>query len=258
MTLRACVARAFRPAANEQGYVLLWAIFGFVLVGGLLAATLSTAASERRAAGANAKWKASFYAAEAGLREVLGFANDTLVGGLEPGQSMELPWRPVTASADYRTVIHRVDGGAGQKLYLLNVTGRSGGAFTGYSAQNLIFTIDAGPPAAAVFVNGPLVISGNPELAGTCADVGANGSISLSGTLTTEGRVFSGELVDVSGGAIVNWDGMTVTPEENADPVHIPPMKAEDHCGDADVVLRNGYVIDPAAGDSVTAASSAI
>ena len=45
MTLRACVARAFRPAANEQGYVLLWAIFGFVLVGGLLAATLSTAAS---------------------------------------------------------------------------------------------------------------------------------------------------------------------------------------------------------------------
>ncbi len=253
--LRASAGRALRPAANEQGYVLLWAIFGFVLVGGLLAATLSTAASERRAAGANAQWKASFYAAEAGLREVLGFANDTLVGGLDPGQSMELAWRPVTTSADYRAVIYRVDGGAGQKLYLLNVTGRSGGAFTGYSAQNLMFTIDAGPPAAAIVANGPLVISGDPELTGACADVTANGSISIGGTLTTEGRVSSAGYVDVSGGAIVNWEGMTVTPEENADPVSIPAMAAADFCADADVTLRNGYVID-AAGDSVTAESS--
>lgn len=48
---------------------------------------------------------------------------------------------------------------------------------------------------------------------------------------------------------------MTVKPEDNADPVNIPPMRAEDHCENADYVLRNGYVID-AAGDSVSGETS--
>jgi len=237
--------------------VLLWAIFGFVLVGGLLAASLNTASSQRRAAGASAKSKLSFYAAEAGLRQVLALASDTLVGDLEPGDSLVLAWTPVTASADYRATIHRVDGGTGQKLYLLNAIGRSGGAFAGYSAQNLMFTLDAGPPAAAIVSNGPLEISGNPRISGECADVAANGPLRVGGTLITAGAVSSTEAVEVVG-AIVDWEGQTVTAEENADPVFVPPFAADDHCEDADVVLRDGWVIDPAASDSVTAESSAI
>lgn len=241
---------------DEGGYVLLWAIFGFLLVAGLLAASLTSSSSQRRAVNSNARWKASFYAAEAGLREVLASTTDSVVDGMDPGDSITVPWTPVGTSTSYRAVIHRIDDDSGQQLYLLNAVGRAQGAYAGRSAQNLMFTFAIASTKAIAF-GGSLEISGNPTISGSCPDVAANSLLIVGGTMTTDGGVSSADTVEV-GGAIVDSLGNPVTPQSNGDPVNIPAMDPADYCGSPDYWLRDGWVVDVAASDSTLADGSGI
>ena len=60
-----------RRGRDEGGYVLIWALFAFVLLGGLAAAALKTTGAERRISKASSEWNVSFYAAEVGLQQAL-------------------------------------------------------------------------------------------------------------------------------------------------------------------------------------------
>ena len=61
------VARPLGSGSDERGYVLIWALFAFVILGGLATISLKTSGSERRLSKAASGWNQSFYAAEAGL-----------------------------------------------------------------------------------------------------------------------------------------------------------------------------------------------
>ena len=148
-----------RAAARlgEHGYVLIWALFAFVILGGLATISLKTSGSERRLSKAASGWNQSFYAAEAGLEAALQVTSDSVLNALTPGDSLDLGWRSLGGQIDYHAVFRRIDNG-GLDLFLLRSTGRNGGLFGGQTSVNLAFTT-ASDPAGGIIVDTNLTIS---------------------------------------------------------------------------------------------------
>ncbi len=189
--------------ADRGGFVILWAIFGFVVMVSLATLAMRVAGSERLAANAAVESTRSFYAAETGLRKTLAELEDSVFQALQPGDSLvgdglvpgggadSLGWTPLDSLTSYHTVLHRVDGdttGSGQRLYQLTVKGRGEGYYGGESVLSLSLT----PPTAwenqAIMWANELVIgAGQPEVLGSCGGVYAGGDIDGNGTLIIEG-----------------------------------------------------------------------
>ncbi len=147
----------YTPAAGQGGYLVVWALFAFVVMGGIATVALRTASVERRSAKAEVEWGESFRAAEAGMEQVLSWATDTLVAALNPGDTADLGWRTLNGSTAYRAVITRADNGDGQRLFALNVMGRGDGFFMGRTGVGLHLTGNGGAlnvPGALTVIDG--------------------------------------------------------------------------------------------------------
>ena len=140
----------------RQGFVLPAVLFTLVIISAIALGALLTSSDERdTASGFRASGRA-MYAAEAGLNEVLGTWDDSLVNGLAPGDSVVLGPNNLLDGSSYTLRIHRRDNG-GQKLYAMTVDATApqslgGGAIdlivTGGSGGGL-FTLGACCDAAA-------------------------------------------------------------------------------------------------------------
>jgi hypothetical protein len=231
-----------RRASREGGYVLIWALFAFVLLGGLAAAALKTTGAERRISKASSEWNVSFYAAEVGLQQALGVATDTLVGAMTPGDSVDLGWQPIDGSTEYRAVVYRIDNGP-QMLYQIRSTGRHNQLFGGETTVTQTMTLASDKPDG-ILIDDPVRIEGAANVHGECR-VHARHGLSVPGSLTTDGPVSSEDLVD---GNIYPPDGMP--PESYADPIPAEPFDLAAYCAAADYQVRDGWLMTNATGDS--------
>jgi hypothetical protein len=227
---------------NEGGYVLIWALFAFVLLGGLAAAALKSTGSERRLAKASSDWNVSFYAAEVGLQQTFGIATDTLVGALQPGDSIDLGWQPIDGSTDYRAVVYRIDNGP-HMLYQIRSTGRYDRLFAGQTTITQTMTLASDKPDG-ILIDDPLRIDGAATVSGECR-IHARNQLTVPGLLSTDGPVSSEGLVD---GNIVHPDGLP--PESYADPIPPEPLELDAYCAAADYRISDGWLVTTATGDS--------
>lgn len=247
--------RKSRPAGRD-GFVLPAVIFVLAIMSILAVAGLRTANDEQRSSRALRESGAALYAAEAGLNEVWPTCNESLLGGLNPGDSLDFGWHTLPDRAQYRAVIHRVDDAAGavwglaapggQHVYLLVVESRGAGPWGGQRVLRLVLTPTSIFAPKAIAVGGDFTISGSPTLQGACAEIHVNGSLNVSGDVTTNGGLTASGTVTVTG-SIVDSDGNPVVPLPNMDPVEVPQLDPTDYCGEADYVLSGGLVTDVAA-----------
>ncbi len=261
------LATGRRPRlAGREGFVMPAVIFVLAIMSILAVAALRTASDELRASRALREWGAALLAAEAGLNEVWPTCDETLLGSLDPGDSLDLGWRTMPNGAQYRSVIHRIDDAAGaewevaapggQLIYLLVVEGRGAGSWGGQRTLRLVVTPTSIFAPTAIAVGGNLAITGSPTIQGTCGATHVNGSLNVSGSVTTvpsEGNLTASGTVTVTG-SIVDSLGNPVVPVPNVEAVEIPQLDPTDYCGEADYILRNGWVVDVAAADSSLAA----
>ncbi|HZE09297.1 MAG TPA: hypothetical protein VE110_11145 [Gemmatimonadaceae bacterium] len=198
---------------ERRGFALPTVIFGITIMSIIAVVALSTAADERSASRAGRESTLALYAAEAGLRQTYG-SWPAAAAALQPGDSLDLGWQALPNKADYRTVIHRVDGG-GLQEYSVVVQGRRTDPKAG------IITIVAaagGVPifGQAVHTDGDLYLSngglfdsfdsGNGPYGlatvDTTANLFANGAINITGT-TVKGSASATGAVSVGAGSSV-------------------------------------------------------
>ncbi len=250
--------------ADRGGFVILWAIFGFVVMVSLATLVMRVAGSERLAANAAVESTRSFYAAETGLRKTLAELEDSVFQALQPGDSLvgdglipgggadSLGWMPLDSLTSYHTVLHRVDEGDadGQWLYQLTVKGRGEGYYGGESVLSLSLT----PPTAwgnqAIMFAKELNIGASPSVLGACGGIYAGGDITNLGNMTIEQGVATSGVV-TGNGDFEDPDGNPVTPEEGVALEEVPLLDPLDYCGEADFILRGGWNVDAATMDSV-------
>ncbi len=188
--------------SGKQGFVLPVVVFGLILMSTMALVSLTTSRDEFWSSSAMRESSAAFYAAEAGLNELLATWDSTRqaqVDSLAGGDSLVLSWRTLDSGARYRATIHRWDDGSGQPLYELEVEGRGLGLRGGQRVLGAMLTSGPGEPGegyklgeccdALVTVRGDVdvhsagsTLNGNDEhpagcgtgpLAGFCYDWGA-------------------------------------------------------------------------------------
>ncbi len=233
---------------NQQGYVLLWVLFSFIVMSALASAALRSASTSRRSAKVAKEWDRGMYIAEAGLNRTLPICADTLVDHLNPGDSLDLGWTTIGETGDrYRPVIHRIDNDEGDKMYLVTVEGRVSSRFGGTPSVSVVTTLASTMPAAAIAANGNLDIDAGPvTILGACAGVSVTGGLDVDGsTLITDGEIKTGPIGVgyENGGRILTSDGSEATPTTDADSSGVPLLSTADYCADADYVMRNGWVV---------------
>lgn len=248
---------------REGGYVLIWALFGFVILGGLATASLRTSGAERRYAKATAEWNESFYAAEVGLQQALGLATDSALGGLAPGDSVDFGWRAIDGTHEFRAVVYRIDNGP-HLLYKVNSTGRQTGLFGGWTSVSQVVTTASDVADGLVFDRG-LTVSGNVNVSGGCR-IHANDWIYVSGSLTTDGPVSSGGSIEgniqttsratdaqlsptfgTGGTNYITADGSTgsVDAYSQTEATSDPESSYQSFCQTADYIVQNGQIGPP-------------
>lgn len=96
-----------------------------------------------------------------------------------------------------------------------------------------------------ILIDGPLTISGDPKLLGTCGGVHTNGDLSISGNVVVQEFVSSAGDINVSGSVDLP-DGTDAPQLENqpSQSVEDIPDPLATHCADADYILQsNGEVL---------------
>ena len=207
---------------NRQGFVLPTVIVSITIMSVIVVVALNTASDERRASRATRESGLALYAAEAGLRQTYGTWPGAAVKALNPGDSLDLGWKPLANKAAYRVVIHRVDGG-GLQQYNVVVQGRrtdpTAGIFT-------IVGIVSGVPTAKnavhaetlVSLGGGALIDGfdsdvapyNPAAPDSTGNVWSNGDVSISNTTVKGDLSAAGALVRGSSTIITGASGQGV------------------------------------------------
>ena len=234
---------AGRKDRDQSGFVLLWVIFGFVVMGAVATAALVAASTERRSSKAVSDWGRSLYLAEAGIQEIMATVTDSALDELNPGDSLTFGPQALSQGGSYTGVLHRVDGG-GQLLYSVSVRARRRGTLSGVHTLAMLATRPKPPPGSAVAVDGDLLISGNPTITGTCGDLSVDGRLTVDGNLTIEGDVNS--LETVIGGSIVTTDGRKLTTnaldKTASTPDEVSEVDVETKCEQADVHIEEGQV----------------
>lgn len=117
---------------DRRGFVMPTVLFAIAIMSIVVVAALSTSQDERRASRAVRESTLAMYTAEAGLRQTYGNWPVASVKALNPGDSLDLGWQSLPNNEQYRTVIHRVDGG-GLQEYDVIVQGRRTGPNGGMS-----------------------------------------------------------------------------------------------------------------------------
>ncbi len=139
-------------SSGKQGFVLPVAIFALVLMGTMALVSLTTSGDEFLSSRAMRHSSAAFYAAEAGLNELVATWDSTRqaqVDALGQGDSLVLGWRTLSNGAKYRGTLYRWDDGSGQPLYQLSVEGRGSDARGGQRVLSLALTQPPGDEGEA-------------------------------------------------------------------------------------------------------------
>lgn len=152
--LRRCVAAALR---DRDGFTLPVVLFAMIVMSAVAVGMLKNALDEGRASSSMLESVAGFYAAEAGLDDIMTGWPDSLVDSLEPFDSVEVASRTLEDGSRYRATIRRIDNG-GQKMYLLTSRGTGAHARAGQRELSMVLTEGAGafPKRAALIVRGGL------------------------------------------------------------------------------------------------------
>lgn len=232
-----------RRDQDQSGFVLLWVIFGFVVMGAVATAALVAASTERLSSKAVSDWGRSLYLAEAGIQEIMATVTDSALDELNPGDSLTFGAQALPQGGSYTGVLHRVDGG-GQLLYSLSVRARRRGTLSGVHTLAMLATRPKPPPGSAMAVDGDLLISGNPTFTGTCGGLSVDGRLTVTGKLTIDGDISSRETV--IDGSIVTGGGKNLTTntlEKTAStPDGVPDVDVESKCEQADIQVDDGQV----------------
>ena len=97
------------------------------------------------------------------------------------------------------------------------------------------------PAFPAIASNGDLALPGNPDIFGPCAGVHANRRLIVSGNPIVDGDATASDTAIVSGEIRDPYGNVLVAGYRP--PIEIPEYDPLDYCGDADYVLRDGWVI---------------
>lgn len=156
---------------GEGGFVLASVIFVVALLGVLAVTTVIMTGDERQAAHGIREGTRAFYAAEAGMNEVIATFDsleyDTLMTA--PGDSLDLGWVTLSENGtSYRAVIHRVDNG-GPAIYSLHVEARTAGG--GQREMRVALTSGSG---GTIDLDGAFQFGGN-------AKIGKGGLVTVDG-----------------------------------------------------------------------------
>ncbi len=218
-------------------------LIAMLLVSAIAVTALRTSSDEQMTGRAMREAAKAFYAAEAGVNAVIaGWDQATMDAALAlPGDSLDLGWQTLENGCRYRGVVRRVDGGSGRKMYQVSARGRGAGGLR--SERNLTYLLRETSllPEKALTVNGDIKINGDSELQGECGGVHVNGALELADTLVVDGDVIATDSI-YGPGEVFDTLGNPVTPQVG-DSTAIPELHAWDYCGEADYILRNGWLI---------------
>ena len=190
---------------STRGFVLPLVVIALSMMGLLVVAVLLTSDDDRESSVAFQEGARSFFAADAGLNQMLAqwadSTYDTRVAAA--GAADTFAWRTLPENgAVYRAVIQRLAAGGAVSL---TVDGRSAAARRGLRTLQVILTAGAGPFNYAVLGGTNVSFSGGTSdswdsrlgayaasncttLGVTCdGDIGSNGTVSLSGGAQVKG-----------------------------------------------------------------------
>jgi hypothetical protein len=190
---------------STGGFVLPMVVIALAMMGVLVVAVLTTGDDDRQSAVDFQEGTRSFYAADAGLNQMLAqwtdSTYDTRVAAA--GAADTFAWRTLPENgAVYRAVIQRLASGGAISL---SVDGRSAAARRGLRTVQVILTAGPGPFNYAVLGGTSVSFSGGTTdswdsrlgayAASNCAtlgvtcdgDIGSNGTVSLSGGAQVKG-----------------------------------------------------------------------
>ena len=140
---------------DRDGFTLPVVLFAMIVMSAVAVGMLKNALDEGRASSSMLESVAGFYAAEAGLDDVMTGWPDDLVDSLEPFDSVDVASKALEDGSSYRATIRRIDNG-GQKMYLLTSRGTGAHARAGQRELSMVLTEGAGafPKQAAIVVRG--------------------------------------------------------------------------------------------------------
>ncbi len=246
--MNSLVSEARARLAHRDGFVIPMIIFALVVMGTVAVAAMLTAGDEQRASRAVHESGAAFYAAEAGLNQEWATWDDTLVAGLDPGDTLDLGWQTLDNGASYQAMIQRYDNdwSGMQTLFALTVEGRGAGPAGGQRVLSMALAATPAAVAAWGVVSGSdIKIGGHPEI------LGPNGALLVNGDIVVTGG--ASPIFDQCVGAtgmIINEANITCgsgSPTEGADPVVIPTVDIPSYEAQADFVMRaDGQILNVA------------
>jgi hypothetical protein len=161
--------------AGRSGFVLPIVVMVLVLMAAMAITLVGIGQEEGKSARAMRESALAFYAAEAGVNQVRATLPDSVLRGLEPGDSVDLGWGTLAGGASYHAKVMRFDNaGGGQALYGLIVDGRAPGPQGGRRTVSVMITSSPGSRYrlglccdAALTIRGEVSLSGGALVDGT-------------------------------------------------------------------------------------------
>ena len=150
---------------DTRGFALPTVLVLLVVLGTLTSFLLSGSSDAQKAGLAIRASARSFYAAEAGLNEVLGDWESSSYAALapNPGDSADLGWTTLTNGDEYRVVFARIDGGnTGPAIHSIRVVGLGDERFGGSTTIFREVGVESGG-AGTLFENGNAAIEGGTD-----------------------------------------------------------------------------------------------
>jgi len=225
--------------SGKHGFVLPVAIFALVLMGTMAVVALTTSRDEFLSSRAMRHSSAAFYAAEAGLHELVATWDSTRqaqVDALGQGDSLVLGWRTLDNGASYRGTLYRWDDGSGQPLYQLSVEGRGAGARGGQRVLSLSLTQPPGDEGEEYKLGrccpAPAVLKGSFEQYSRGGGNVFHSGYDVHPPGWAEAGVCSDSFYDRPGIIMQDTSGIDLDPPETV-LEGVPPIMQDDQMGDS-------------------------
>ena len=213
---------------NRRGFALPTVLVLMMVLGTITALLLSSSSDAQRSGRAIRESALSFYAADAGLNQVLSewesqsYANDAP----NPGDSFDLGWTTLENGTRFRAVFTRVDGGsAGGVVHSVRIVGQGDTPFSGSTTIFREIGASWGGPALTLFDAGNSAVEGGSDNGTADFQSGSfiNGADSIPAAWASEG--ICDPLEDKPG---IIWQDLTDVTGESAGELAGNPDQVED------------------------------
>jgi hypothetical protein len=190
-------ARLQTSIGGPHGFAIPAAIIVIIVVSMLALAGLYMAQSDATAnAGLGRSWKA-LYAADAGATLVMGDWNRLGLPALTPGDSFDRGWRFLPDSAEYRSIILRVDDGLDPALSLFRIR-TVGRPARGITAQRALVTMVEVARTSTLCCDGAIKMKGFLDIRGTGGGVKVSGMDTIPPSLSGICAGTSGDIAGIN------------------------------------------------------------